>query len=429
MIERLLIYTLAAACLLWFGAAVVRPGKSAAQWLLCVIMFVVFVSFYSDAAFCDDFSDGRVLVALDAVSQFLTPTVVPLLLMLLWIECGQKVRLAWLLGWFALPMMLGVISLLLYMLVGFGDSVTLLPYVNSGLALPAGLDSDICLAHVFVAGKLFYVVVGLEMLYLLVVLMVSICRRGASLQEFLSFMSGRSLVQRQHVLLWLLWLVSVLLIIRCCASVVGVGYDWVLAVLAALLTVVISACCHLVLNVAAERLSLPDLVRSGAEPQAPAIEQPEEELEPEPDIAPVPIVKEASQLNAAGLGMDGRDYVQLVRRFNDYLIGQRNYLREDITLNHVVQALGVNRSYLSYLANREYGMPFRELVGKLRIDYAMQYMRQHPGCLQDVVAAESGFSCASTFNRKFNQVVGMTPRLWLTRYAGQAPTAEAENNE
>lgn len=208
----------------------------------------------------------------------------------------------------------------------------------------------------------------------------------------------------------------------------GLGYAWVLAVLAVLLTIVISAICYMVLGVKVEQVGIANLAGSTAVYLRPA-EEPDPEVEPEPEIVPVPVPKAVSQLNAAGIGMDRKDYAQLVDKFNDFLIEQRYYLREDITLNHVVQALGVNRSYLSYLVNREYGMPFRDLVGKLRIDYAMQYMRQHPGCLQDVVAAESGFSCASTFNRKFNQVVGMTPRLWLTRHAGQGQGADADNKE
>ena len=118
---------------------------------------------------------------------------------------------------------------------------------------------------------------------------------------------------------------------------------------------------------------------------------------------------------AAGVNMTRDEYEKMCESVHNYLVIKQNYLDKDITLNKMAEKTGYNRSYLSYMINREYNMAFRDVVGRLRVEYAMKYMRNHPNDLQETVAAECGFYGASAFNRKFSQITGMTPRLWFLR--------------
>ena len=58
-------------------------------------------------------------------------------------------------------------------------------------------------------------------------------------------------------------------------------------------------------------------------------------------------------------------------------------------------------------------MGFPELLNVLRVDYAQEYLKNHPDAHQDEVARASGFLSASSFNTTFKRTTGLTPKVWL----------------
>ena len=58
-------------------------------------------------------------------------------------------------------------------------------------------------------------------------------------------------------------------------------------------------------------------------------------------------------------------------------------------------------------------MSYNDYIAHLRIEYAKQYMLQHPDMLLDAIAEQCGFGTAQAFGRKFKTVEGITPRTWL----------------
>lgn len=94
---------------------------------------------------------------------------------------------------------------------------------------------------------------------------------------------------------------------------------------------------------------------------------------------------------------------------------ERIYKDENLTISTLSERMGLGRSTLSLMINTNYGMPFRDLVNKYRIEAAKQYMLAHRTATQEVIAMECGFKSASYLNCKFKEVEGVTPMMWLAQ--------------
>lgn len=106
---------------------------------------------------------------------------------------------------------------------------------------------------------------------------------------------------------------------------------------------------------------------------------------------------------------------KVVRRFHALLEEQHIYQDENISLNTIAEDLGVSRASLSALITTTYGMPFRELLNKYRIQHAKQFMLDNPTATQEEVAMASGFRNAQYLNHKFHLMEGETPAMWLAK--------------
>lgn len=104
------------------------------------------------------------------------------------------------------------------------------------------------------------------------------------------------------------------------------------------------------------------------------------------------------------------------QRLTDELIelmeNKQLYRNQNLTIEDVALQLETNRVVVSQILDRHMGVSFREYVQKLRVLHAERYMTLHPFETQDKVAQVSGFADASSFNRKFRQMEGLTPKEW-----------------
>ena len=108
----------------------------------------------------------------------------------------------------------------------------------------------------------------------------------------------------------------------------------------------------------------------------------------------------------------------LASRFRRMMEEEKMWMAEDLNVAMVCDALDVGRTTLSSILNIEYGIPFREIVNRYRIEEAKRFMMSHPKATQEVVAGHCGFRNAQYFNTQFKKQVGDTPSLWL---ASQLP--------
>lgn len=101
-------------------------------------------------------------------------------------------------------------------------------------------------------------------------------------------------------------------------------------------------------------------------------------------------------------------------QFAHLMENERIYLDEDLTLSTVCNRMGMGRTTISNMISNHYGIPFRDVVNKYRIQAVKDYLLTHPTATQETVASECGFKNAPSLNRKFKEIEGTTPLMWLT---------------
>ena len=105
----------------------------------------------------------------------------------------------------------------------------------------------------------------------------------------------------------------------------------------------------------------------------------------------------------------------LINKIEDAFTVQKVYRITDLSIQGLAEMVQSNRTSLSALINQYYGVPFRQLLASYRIEAAKNYMQSHPEATQEEIASECGFLTAQAFNMKFKEVVGESPRIWLSK--------------
>lgn len=102
------------------------------------------------------------------------------------------------------------------------------------------------------------------------------------------------------------------------------------------------------------------------------------------------------------------EILQRLKEINDE---QRVFVRKDLSLNELATMLHTNKTYLSEIINRQFGMNFNDYINQLRITEACRIIMD-PDSVRlsyDQIAEQCGFSSKSTFYAAFKKVTGMSP--------------------
>lgn len=106
---------------------------------------------------------------------------------------------------------------------------------------------------------------------------------------------------------------------------------------------------------------------------------------------------------------------KVAERFRQMMEEDRIYRDENISLGTIAEEIGVSRASLSTLIVNTYGMSFRELLTKYRIEHAQRFMLANPTATQEVVARECGYKNAQYLNSRFKELTGSTPAMWMAQ--------------
>lgn len=83
---------------------------------------------------------------------------------------------------------------------------------------------------------------------------------------------------------------------------------------------------------------------------------------------------------------------------------------EPITLARLAHHAGVSPSHMGYLFRTGIGMPFKMLLGHIRIQKARELLADDPASNVTEIAMRVGYSDLSHFERRFRRIVGQSPR-------------------
>lgn len=94
------------------------------------------------------------------------------------------------------------------------------------------------------------------------------------------------------------------------------------------------------------------------------------------------------------------------------IIGNQYFLESGINVETMARQLGVGRTVLSTLINREEGMNFNTWINTLRINKAKEFMLNNPDESLSVIAEMVGYTEHANFSRQFKLITGETPLIW-----------------
>jgi AraC-like DNA-binding protein len=100
------------------------------------------------------------------------------------------------------------------------------------------------------------------------------------------------------------------------------------------------------------------------------------------------------------------------RKWKGKIIEEKQYLKEQVTLEEIAQTLQISRTTLSNLINAEEKQNFYGWINCLRIEHAKTIIVGNPDYTVAQIARLTGFTEASNFSRTFKKVTGYTPSSW-----------------
>jgi AraC-like DNA-binding protein len=110
-------------------------------------------------------------------------------------------------------------------------------------------------------------------------------------------------------------------------------------------------------------------------------------------------------------GLSKEQAMRYLEKLEAYMVGQKPYLKRDLTLQDVADALEIPAHHLTQALNEYLNKNFYTLVNEHRIEEAKQMLRNprynHLTVL--AIAHDAGFNSKSSFNMTFKKWVGVTP--------------------
>ena len=106
-----------------------------------------------------------------------------------------------------------------------------------------------------------------------------------------------------------------------------------------------------------------------------------------------------------------KSYTEFIERVDNW-IKTDGYVQQGLTIKELSEILYTNRTYLSAYIKTTYKMTFREWITSLRLEYAINILKEHPEINIQKLAESSGFLSRSNFIKLFSEKEGCTPAKW-----------------
>ena len=100
---------------------------------------------------------------------------------------------------------------------------------------------------------------------------------------------------------------------------------------------------------------------------------------------------------------------KLFETLNQTIIDKELYLNPELTREDLIQIIHVNKNRFAKIIQENTGMRLTEYLNEMRLNHAIQLLKERPNYTLQAIAYDSGFSNMGTFHRLFKEKVGMTP--------------------
>ena len=143
-------------------------------------------------------------------------------------------------------------------------------------------------------------------------------------------------------------------------------------------------------------------------------EFPSEEVQAET----VPAVETVREESAPAHGMAEEQQALIMARIEEQMTRNEIFRTKGLTISDLAEAVGSNRTYVSFCINQVAGCTFSDYVNKARVRYVQELIRQGGDQQLNEMADKAGFNERTAFYRSFKKETGMSPSTYLNREKG-----------
>lgn len=364
-------------------------------------MGLLAMSFYCGTAHMDPFPNYYKLVICEVLQQFSTLSVFPIIFLYLK-SCYEESEVKWYSYLFTVPsIILTIAAIILTAMLGMdrcamiSETIQNMGYTFSGPTSLTPLEN----LYVLFVFKIYFVVFFISLCVSIIIVFSRLFTGKFKFQHIIGFLRGQktsfvaNVISLLFVFYFILWGLTVIFGQNFLVSTNIFSSLWSLGVAIILFLVgYISAVPALpggYINM--ERMRHP----------FGAMRQSRQEFLQGIDSGPM-----------AGVATAGYD--KIMEAFKQHMEKEQGFLNPTLTIEEIAHTLNTNRTYVSKLVNLYYGMPFRDYLNTMRMDYAKRLMTDEPDASLDYIATKSGFQSSTQFIRKFRETEGVTPTIWKT---------------
>jgi len=105
-----------------------------------------------------------------------------------------------------------------------------------------------------------------------------------------------------------------------------------------------------------------------------------------------------------------RQQRQLVARFSDFLLSERNFVNSDISLDNLISELATNRTYFFEAVKTVTDKTPSDFIHELQLEEAKQMLETRFDLNIEIIAESCGFNSRITFYRLFRERYHITPK-------------------
>ena len=136
--------------------------------------------------------------------------------------------------------------------------------------------------------------------------------------------------------------------------------------------------------------------------------------EPAPENASTMLEEEAAVYDVSV-----KRSADLLSSFRVLMEVEKPFLDPDLIIEDLAVRLGTNKTTLSRLINRNFGMNFRQLLNSYKVKEAIMLFSKDNTISMDDLRKASGFKSSSTFTSSFSRFTGCTPGEYCKRVSGR----------
>lgn len=133
---------------------------------------------------------------------------------------------------------------------------------------------------------------------------------------------------------------------------------------------------------------------------------------------PVEEVRDAPAGEDAHPGITEEQQKQLMAKIHEQMTAHELFRTKGLTISDLAEAVGSNRTYVSYTINQQSHCTFSDYVNQIRIWYVVKLMKEGSPLSLSEMGELAGFNERTSFYRSFKRIMGCAPSEYWARLKG-----------